>query len=98
MGPTLHIAVFYTHSILKSSLFILNVTSSASSFMCRELFLHLITLNDTHTHTLSRTPLDEGSAHLRDPYLTPYDVHTRQTSIPPAGFEPPIPASEQPQT
>jgi len=28
--------------------------------------MHLITLKDTHTHTLCRTPLDEGSARRRD--------------------------------
>ena len=47
--------------------------------------------------TLSRTPLDEGSVRGRD-YLTKLHSHNRQTSMPPAGFKPEIPASEQPQT
>jgi hypothetical protein len=48
--------------------------------------------------TLGRTPLDEGSARRRDLYLTTHNTHKRQTSMPPAGFEPTIPASERPQT
>ena len=50
-----------------------------------------------HT-TLGRTPLDEGSARRRDLYLTTHNIHKRQTSMPPAGFEPVIPASERPQS
>ena len=45
--------------------------------------------------TVGRTPLDEWSARRRYLYLT---THNRQTSMPPAGFEPAIPASERPQT
>jgi len=51
----------------------------------------------THTHTLSRIPLDEGSARRRDLYLTTHNIHKRKTSTPPAGFEPAIPASERPR-
>jgi hypothetical protein len=60
----------------------------------------LLTLHDhTQTHnTVGRTPLDELSARRRDIYLTTHNTHKRQTSIPPAGFEPTIPASELPQT
>ena len=50
-----------------------------------------------HT-TFGRTPLDEWFARLRDLYLTTHNTHNRRTSIPPAGFEPSIPPSEQPQT
>jgi hypothetical protein len=50
-----------------------------------------------HT-TLGRTPLDEGPARRTDLYLTTHNTHKRQTSMPPAGFEPAIPASERPQT
>ena len=52
----------------------------------------------THTHTHCRTPLDERSACRRDLYLTTHNIHRRQTSIPPAGFEPVIPVTEHPQT
>ena len=45
--------------------------------------------------TVGRTPLDEWSAHRRDLYLT---THNRQTSMPPAWFEPTISAGERPQT
>jgi hypothetical protein len=50
-----------------------------------------------HT-TLVRTPLDEWSAWHRNLDLTTHNTHKRQTSTFPAGFEPIIPASEQPQT
>ena len=58
--------------------------------------MHLITLNDTHA--IGRTSLDEGSARRRDLYLITHNTHKRQTSMPPAGFETAIPASERPQT
>jgi len=47
-----------------------------------------------HT-TMGRTPLDEWSARRRDLYLTIHDTHKRQTSMPPLGFKPAIPASKQ---
>ena len=55
------------------------------------------TITLRHT-TLGRTPLDERSARRRDLYLTTHNTHNRQTSMPPAGFEPKISASERPQT
>jgi hypothetical protein len=55
------------------------------------------TITPRHT-TLSRTPLDEWPARRRDLYLTTHNKHKRQTSMPPMGFEPTIPASERPQT
>jgi len=58
--------------------------------------LYLITLNDTNT--VGRTPLDEGSAGRRDLYVTKHNIHNRQTSMLPAGFETAIPACEQSQT
>ena len=48
--------------------------------------------------TVCRTPLDEWSARRRDLYLTTHNTHNRQTSMPPAGFEPTVPAIEQSQT
>jgi hypothetical protein len=50
-----------------------------------------------HT-TLGRTALDEWSARRRDLYLTTHNTHNRQTSMPTAGFEPPILVSERPKT
>jgi hypothetical protein len=55
------------------------------------------TITLRHT-TLSRTPLEEGWARRRDLYLTTHNTHNRQTSMPPAGFEPAIPVGERPQT
>jgi hypothetical protein len=55
------------------------------------------TITFIHT-TLGMTPLDEGSARRRDLYLTTHNTHKKQTSMPPVGFEPAIPASERPQT
>ena len=46
--------------------------------------------------TVSRTPLDEWSAHRRDLYVTTHDTHNRQISMPPVGFKPKISAGERP--
>ena len=48
--------------------------------------------------TLFRTPLDEWSVRRRDLYLIINNTQNRQTSMPPAGFEPAFPASEWLQT
>jgi hypothetical protein len=48
--------------------------------------------------TVGRTPLDEWSARRRDLYLTTHNTHSRQTSMPPVGFNPTISAGERPQT
>jgi hypothetical protein len=50
-----------------------------------------------HT-TLGRTPLDEWSARRSGFYLTTHNIHNRQTSMSPVGFEPTFPASERLQT
>jgi len=47
--------------------------------------------------TVGRTPLDEWSARRIDLYLTTYNTHNRQTSMPPVGFEPTISAGKRPQ-
>jgi len=54
-------------------------------------------LDHTRRTTVGRTPLDERSACRRDLYLTTYDTHNRQISMPPVGFEPTISAGERPQ-
>ena len=48
--------------------------------------------------TFGRTLRDEWSARRRDLYLTTHNTYSRQTSMPPVGFEPTISASERPQT
>ena len=50
-----------------------------------------------HT-TLGSTPVDEWPVRRKDLYLTTYNTYKRQTSMPPARFEPATPVSEQPQT
>ena len=69
------------------------------TFPCTNTFLdvegYCCTWSQAMTYTtLGRTPLDEGSAHCRDLYLTTYNIHNR-SSVPVAGFEPEIPASER---
>jgi len=60
---------------------------------------HCLGFTTTLRHTtLGRTPLDEWSAPRTDLYLTTHNTHNRQTSMPPVGFEPTIPAGERPQT
>ena len=61
----------------------------------------LLIIEDSWPHsfrhtTLGKTPLYEWSVSRRDLYLTTNNTHNRQTSMPPAGFEPTIPASERP--
>jgi len=55
------------------------------------------TITLCHT-TLITSSLDEWSALCKDLRLTSHNTHKKQTSMPPAGFEPAIPASERPQT
>jgi len=54
------------------------------------------TITLRHT-TLSRIPLDEWSSRRIFLYLTTHNTHKRQTFMPPARFEPTIPASQRPQ-
>jgi len=54
-----------------------------------------LTITIRHT-TVGRTPSDEWSDRRRDLYLITRNTHKRQISMPPAGFEPAIPASEWP--
>ena len=53
----------------------------------------MVTLRYT---TFSMIPLDEWSARCREFNLTTHDTHNRETSTPPAGFEPAILASKRP--
>jgi hypothetical protein len=70
-----------------------------TNFRCAVLLLHLITLNDTHTH--HHHTRSDSSGRVIGPsqrHLPDNTRHSKQTFIPPAGFEPTIPASERPQT
>jgi len=48
--------------------------------------------------TLGGTPLGEWLTQRRDLYLTTRNIHKRQTSMLPVGFETAIPGRERPQT
>jgi len=54
-------------------------------------------LDYTRRATFGRTPLVEWSARRRDLYQTTHNTHSRQTSMPPVGFEPII-SEPTPQT
>jgi hypothetical protein len=49
------------------------------------------------THTLSRNPLDQGSARERDLNVRTHNIYIIRTSMLLAGFEPAISGSERPQ-
>ena len=55
-----------------------------------------------HDHTQTHQTRYDSSGRVISPtqsvYLTTYNIHDRQTSTTPEGFEPAIPASERPQT
>ena len=48
--------------------------------------------------TVGRASLNEWSARRRDLYLITHNTNKRHTSMPPAGFEPAIPAGDRLQT
>ena len=72
--------------------------SLTSSTYTLQLYSIAVAPNHTRRTTVGRTPRDEGSVRRRDLYLTTHNIHKRQTSMSPAGFERAIPASERPQT
>jgi hypothetical protein len=70
----------------------------ARQALCAQALLYEF-LDNTQTHTtVGRTPLDEGSARCRDLYPITQTLTRDKTSMPPAGFEPAIPASGRRQT
>jgi len=57
--------------------------------------LLIVEVSRSHSHwalqcyiTLGRTPLDEGSAHRKDLYLTTHSTHNRQTRMTPLDSNP----------
>jgi hypothetical protein len=61
------------------------------------LFLRFVYHTQWHAR-VGRTPLDRWSAHSWYLYVTRHNTHMKQTSTPPAWFEPAIPASDRKQT
>jgi hypothetical protein len=62
----------------------------------RNVGYNLILDNTQRRNTVDRTSLDKRSASCRDPYLTTYNTHNRQATMPLAGFKPTISTSERP--
>ena len=73
-----HYPLLQKPAILCFSSFLFRRVFIQTHFGCGGLLSYLITLNDTHT-TIGGTPLDEGSAHHRDFYLT--KQHSQGTEI-----------------
>jgi hypothetical protein len=67
-------------SVLGLTSFFLLAVDRGFCWICSHLMTH------THTQTLGRCSLDEGSAHHREMYLTTHNIHKRQTAVPLAGF------------
>jgi len=74
-------------------LFILALLPNAG----HSLLIHEVSWSHTTTQGSQSVelPLNEWSARRRDLYLTTHNTHKKQTSMPPAGFEPTISADER---
>ena len=102
-SPFLHL-FFYTILVMSNShtciwglvLLLYNIVLSGPTASSRQDPFHFRGLTIALRHiTLDKTPLDEWSARRRDFCLTTHDIHKRQISMPPVGFEPAISESEQ---
>jgi hypothetical protein len=72
---------------------------SCGSAAYRDMASSFLRVLDHRQHTtVGRAPLGQSSPRRRDLYLATHNIHKRQSSMPPAGFEPVIPVSERPQT
>ena len=79
--------------------FLFSLGAIAPQWALASSFTRSVFLDHTRRHTaVGRTPLDERSARRRDLYLTTHNIHNRETTMPPVGFEPTISAGERPQT
>jgi hypothetical protein len=88
------IAIWYVIQFLSFSF-------RATSFLpphsrCREVLLHLVTLSDTHTHSVRLLWTRDRSAAELSNYIT-HNIRKRETCVAPAGLEPTIPACERSQ-
>jgi len=65
----------------------------------RPLYFEVSRFHTIYTHTLSKTPLNEWSAHRSSSYLhNTHNKHKRRTFVPSSGFETAVPNIQQPQT
>ena len=99
LNKSIFIFAFLSFSVWPISTYFFAVIESYCTTWSHSM-IHTHTNTHTHTHrtTLGRTPLDQGSTCCRDHYLTTHNTFNRHTSMPPAGFEPSIPARERQQT
>jgi len=73
-------------------------------FLVQHLFTYLLQVQNVTVspdHTQTHQTRQDSSGQMLSPTqrpLTTHNTHSRQTSMPPAGFEPGIQASERPQT
>jgi len=79
---------------MNSFIFFLHGTTVPSE--PRPSYYRPFTITLRHT-ALGSTPLGQCLVSRRDLYLTTHNNHNRQTTMPPAEFEPAVPASERPQ-
>jgi len=103
----LSVLVFYSLIPVRTSLYLSYAAPPPYFFFChgatnlvRQGFL---IVEDSWSHSgrhtaLGRTPLDEWTAWRTDLYLTTHNTYKWLSSMPPAGFDPAIPASERLQT
>jgi len=75
------------------------IFTARQHLMGQDLLIFEVSRSHSFRHnTLGMTTLDESSACRRDLDLTTQNTHKRQTSMPPAGFEPTFLASKLPPT
>jgi len=71
---------------LPQFLYIRFFTTAQQLLVKQGLFSFEASRSHSVTHAIiGRTPLDEWSARRRDLYLTTYNTHNRETSMPPTG-------------
>jgi hypothetical protein len=88
LQPTLKMMPAYLFKVSSSGFLWCNSPIRASDILLSRFQLD--------TDTLSKTPLEDGTARCR--YRSLRKICKRKPSIPQAGFEPAIPASERPHT
>jgi hypothetical protein len=76
-----------------STSFFLSLTSSTCLLQVQRV---IVAPDHTHTHS-QYTPMDKWSTPSTYLYVTTHNIHRRQTSMSPEGFEPAIPASKRSQ-
>ena len=97
LGPTIRERTVDTALEVITNLDVYFLWCSGPTWATASSFLKFLDRTQRHT-TVGRTSLDEWSARHRDLYVRTHNIHNRQTSVPPARFEPAISAGIPPQT